>query len=385
MIDRQEIPMQIVPAKTWSQQKAFLDFPWKVYKNDPYWIPQIRVEQSGLVGFKMFGHKDPFYEFNEGQAFIAVEGKNVLGRICAIWNRGHIDRYNDGVGFLGFFDCIDNTDVAQGLFNAAADWLKQRNCTILRGPVNPSLNHTLGLLIDGFNSSPMFMMTYNPPYYEKLFEENGFSKTHDLYAYWGEIGMLPEINKKLQPICDQIKERTGAVIRSVDVKNFQRDVEQFLHIYNKALTNTWGFVPMSLKEVKEMAFYLKYLIVPELTVAVEVDGKMVGASFALPDFNPRIKNIDGRITPLRLFKLLRRKEQIKTIRVLSTNVLPEYQMLGLGLILLNGLVPKVMQSGITEAEFSWVLESNAYSRGSLEKGGAIRTKTYRIYDRSIVH
>jgi len=239
------------------------------------------------------------------------------------------------------------------------------------------------LLIDGFNSSPMFMMTYNPPYYEKLFEENEFTKSQDLYAYWGEVAMLPQINKKLQPVCDQIKERTGAIVRSVDVKHFQQDVEMFLHIYNKALTNTWGFVPMSLKEIKEMAFYLKYLIVPELTTAVEVDGKMVGASFALPDFNPRIKEIGGRITPMRLFKLLRHKEQIKAIRVLSTNVLPEYQMLGLGLVLLNGLVPKVIQSGITDAEFSWVLESNTYSRGSLEKGGAIRTKTYRVYDRPI--
>ena len=376
--------MQIIPAKTWSQQKTFLDFPWKIYKNDPYWIPQLRLEQSSLVGFGNFRHKDPFYEHNECQSFIAIDGKNVLGRICAIWNRGHIDRYNDGVGFLGFFDCIDDTDVAGGLFDAAADYLKQRGCTVLRGPVNPSLNHTLGLLIDGFNSSPKFMMTYNLPYYERLFEENGFAKTQDLYAYWGEIEMLPKVREKLLPICQQIQERTGATTRPVDVKNFQQDVEMFLNIYNRALTNTWGFVPMSLKEVKEMAFYLKYLIVPELTVAVEVDGKMVGASFALPDFNPRIKAIGGRITPMRLFKLLRRKEQIKAIRVLSTNVLPEYQMLGLGLLLLEGLVPKVMESGITEAEFSWVLESNTFSRGSLEKGGAIRTKTYRIYDRPII-
>ena len=376
--------MQIIPAKTWSQQKTFLDFPWKIYKNDPYWIPQLRLEQSSLVGFGNFGHKDPFYEHNECQSFIAIDGKNVLGRICAIWNRGHIDRYNDGVGFLGFFDSIDDTDVAGGLFDAAADYLKQRGCTVLRGPVNPSLNHTLGLLIDGFNSSPKFMMTYNLPYYERLFEENGFAKTQDLYAYWGEIEMLPKVREKLLPICQQIQERTGATTRPVDVKNFQQDVEMFLNIYNRALTNTWGFVPMSLKEVKEMAFYLKYLIVPELTVAVEVDGKMVGASFALPDFNPRIKAIGGRITPMRLFKLLRRKEQIKAIRVLSTNVLPEYQMLGLGLLLLEGLVPKVMESGITEAEFSWVLESNTFSRGSLEKGGAIRTKTYRIYDRPII-
>ena len=375
--------MQVIPAKSWSQQKAFLDFPWKIYKDDPYWIPQLRLEQSGLVGFRTFGHKDPFYEHNECQSFLAKDGKNILGRICAIWNRGHIDRYNDGVGFFGFFDCVDDTDVARALFDTAADWLKERGCTVLRGPVNPSQNHTLGLLIDGFNSSPKFMMTYNPPYYERLFEDNGFTKAQDLYAYWGEVEMLPKVREKLLPICEQIEERTGATTRSVDVKNFQRDVEMFLNIYNKSLTNTWGFVPMSHNEIKEMAFYLKYLIVPELTTAVEVDGKMVGASFALPDFNPRIRAIGGRITPMRLFKLLRRKQDIRSIRVLSTNVLPEYQMLGLGLVLLNGLVPKVLESGINDAEFSWVLESNSFSRGSLEKGGAIRTKTYRVYDRAI--
>ncbi|MDR0611749.1 MAG: GNAT family N-acetyltransferase [Planctomycetaceae bacterium] len=377
--------MTIVQAKTWFQQKAFLDFPQKMYKNDPYWIPQLRIEQSGLAGFKFFGHQDPFYEHNECQAFLAVDGNNVLGRICAILNRGHLERYHDGVGFLGFFDCVENVSVAGELFNAAADWLRERNCTIIRGPINPSLNHTLGLLIDGFNKPPMFMMTYNPPYYEKLFEDNGFRKSQDLYAYWGEIGMLPKVNAKLQPICNQIKERTGATSRSVNTKRFQEDVEMFLNIYNRALTNTWGFVPMSKNEIKEMAFFLKYLIVPELTTAIELDGKMVGASFALPDYNPRIKAIGGRMTPLRLFKLLRHKEKIKSIRILSTNVLPEYQMQGLGMLLMNALVPKVLQSGIREAEFSWVLESNSFSRGALEKGGAIRTKTYRVYDKLIVN
>lgn len=375
--------MQIIPAKSWFQQKAFLDFPWQVYRDNPNWVPQLRIEQAGLVGFRFFGHRDPFYEHNQCQAFLAVDGKKVLGRICAILNRGHLERYDDGVGFFGFFECVDDVSTAGALFRTAAQWLRERGCSTIRGPINPSLNHTLGLLIEGFDSKPYFMMTYNPPYYEKLCEENGFRKTQDLYAYWGEIEMLPKINKKLQPICDMIKEKTGATVRSLNTKDFQGDVERFLHIYNRALTNTWGFVPMSEKEVKEMAFFLKYLIVPELAIAVEMDGKTVGASFAMPDFNPRIKEIGGRVLPFGWIKLLRRKKDIKSIRVLSTNVLPEYQMQGLGLLLLNGLVPKVMQSGIREAEFSWVLESNTFSRGSLEKGGAVRTKSYRIYDKPI--
>ena len=119
---------------------------------------------------------------------------------------------------------------------------------------------------------------------------------------------------------------------------------------------------------------------PELAVVVEVDGKVVGAAFALPDYNPRIRQINGRLFPFGFFHLLRRKNQIKRLRMISTNVLPEYQRLGLGLVLMSGIVPKVLEWGVEEVEFSWVLESNQLSRGSLEKGGAKLTKTYRMYD-----
>ena len=231
--------MNVIPAQTWSQQKAFLDFPWKLYKDDPNWIPPIRADQTGLVGFKTFGWTHPFYEENEGQSFIAIDGKKVLGTITAIWNKAHIARHKDGVGFLGFFDCIDDKDVASALFDTVSQWLKERGCTVMRGPVNPSLNHTLGLLIEGFHEPPKFMMTYNPPYYEKLFEENGFKKEQDLFAFWGEISMFPEVNKKWQPVCDRIVEQTGVVTRMVNQKNFREEVTQFLHIYNRALTNTW--------------------------------------------------------------------------------------------------------------------------------------------------
>ena len=129
-----------------------------------------------------------------------------------------------------------------------------------------------------------------------------------------------------------------------------------------------------------MAAGLRQIIVPEMAIAAEIDGRVIGASFGLPDYNPRIKQIDGRLFPFGFLKLLRRKDQIKRIRVISANVLPEYQRLGLGLVLLHGLVPKVIEWGIQEAEFSWVLESNSLSRRSLEKGGALRAKTYRLYD-----
>lgn len=368
--------IQVIQIKSARDKKRFLQLPWALYKDDPFWIPPLRGEQKELVNYA----KCPFYEKNECQTFLAVKGPQVVGRIAAILNRGHVERYKENIGFFGFFESINDTEVSHALFDAAFSWLKEKGMTIIRGPVNPSLNYTLGLLIDGFDSSPFFMMTYNPPYYERLLEEYGFRKSQDLYSYWGKIEMLPKVRDRLVPMANIVAEKTGAIIRPLDRRNFARDVELFLNIYNRSLTNTWGFVPMSEDELKNMTNGLKYLIVPELAVGVEINGELVGASFGLPDYNPRIKEIDGRLFPFGFLKLLRKKDQIKRIRILSTNVLPEYQMQGLALLLLEGLVPKAIESGIQEAEFSWVLESNRFSRGSLEKGGAIRNKTFRIYD-----
>lgn len=368
--------ISVRPVQTKREQKAFLEFPWRLYQGDPNWIPPLRQNQKGLVGFA----PHPFYERNKAQAFLAYRGGEVVGRVLAILNQGHIERFGEKRGFFGFFESVDDERVSQGLFDAVRAWFADQGIYTLRGPTNPSLNYELGLLIEGFDTPPTFMMTYNPPYYERLIESYGFRKTQDLYAYWGHVSMLPKIRQKLKPICDQIVERFNVRLRILNKKRFLEDVELFLEIYNRSLVNTWGFVPMSEAEVRHMARGLRWLMVPELALGAEVDGRMVGAVFCLPDYNPRIKAIDGRLFPFGFIRLLRNKQAIKRVRVISTNVLPEYQLLGFGLVLLEGLVPKALDWKLEEAEFSWVLESNALSRGSLEKGGAKRTKTYRLYD-----
>jgi GNAT superfamily N-acetyltransferase len=366
----------VQPALSRQQRNDFLSFPWTHYRGDKNWVPPLRVTQKEMVNYK----RHPFYAKNEVQTFVAYRGSEVVGRIAAILNRGHIEYYHEQRGFFGFFECIDDQNVANALFDAARQWHADRGISLLRGPTNPSLNYELGLLIDGFDSPPMFMMTYNPPYYAKLYEHYGFQKTQDLYAFWGHINMLPTIAERLEPLVKQIIERFNVKLRHLDTSRFKEDVEGFLSIYNRSLTSTWGFVPMSEAEVGSMAAGLRHLIVPELTVAAEIDGKLVGAVFGLPDYNQRIKQIDGRLFPFGFLKLLRKKNEIKDIRVISTNVIPEYQLSGIGLALLHGLVPRAIEWGIQTAEFSWVLESNRFSRGSLEKGGAKLTKTYRLYD-----
>jgi GNAT superfamily N-acetyltransferase len=363
-------------VSTSRQRKQFLTFPWQLYHKDPYWIPPLRMNQKEMVGYT----HSPFYDRNRIQTYLARRGGEVVGRIGAILNQGHINRYDDHRGFFGFFESIDDQEVANGLLGAARDWFADQGIFKLRGPTNPSLNAEVGLLVDGFDSSPTFMMTYNPPYYERLITNFGFRKAQDLYAFWGHISMLPKIAEKLAPIAEQIIERYEVKLRSLDRSRFDEDVRMFLSIYNRSLTNTWGFVPMSDAEVEHTAKGLKQLIVPELTALTEINGRVVGATFGLLDYNPRIREIDGRLFPFGFIHLLRNKKAIKRIRLISTNVLPEYQMHGLGLVLLHGIVPKAIEFGLEEAEFSWVLESNHLSRGALAKGGAKITKTYRVYD-----
>ena len=366
----------IQPVRTRRERKTFLELPWALYRDDPNWMPPLRLNQKELVNYK----KHPYYEQNEIQTFLALRDGRPVGRVAALTNKAHNERHHENRGFFGFFESIDDQSVADGLFDAARDWLGERDLRSIRGPTNPSLNYECGLLVDGFRAPPFFMMTYNPPFYAALLENWGFKKTQDLYAFWGHVDMIDGLDKKLAFIGAEAKKRFNVNIRPIDKKNFVRDVRVFLDVYNRSLVGTWGFAPMSDAEIRHTAAGLRYLMVPELAFIAEVDGEPIGAVFALPDYNPRIKKIDGRLFPFGFLHLLRKRHEIERIRTISTNVVPEYQKWGLGLTLLQALLPKITDGNIKEIEFSWVLESNRLSRGALEKGGAKLTKTYRLYD-----
>ncbi|HBE69619.1 MAG TPA: N-acetyltransferase [Planctomycetaceae bacterium] len=360
-------------------QKLFLKLPWDLYADDPNWVPPLLMQIKEMVGFR----PGPFYERNACESFVAIDSGRVVGRVTAIENVGHNERYSEKRGFFGFFDCVDSQEVATELLTAAGSWLKQRGLEDLRGPANPSLNHEVGLLVDGFGSPPTFMMTYNPPYYERLLTDFGFEKCQDMYAFEGHIDMIAGLDPKLEFVIKEIKRRFNVNVRPFDPKRFDEEVGLFLDIYNKSLVGTWGFVPLSDAEVASQAKGLKHLLVPELTTIIEVDGRPIGAGLGLLDFNPVIKKIGGRLFPFGFIALLRSKRKLKRVRLMSTNVLPEFQKWGFGLLALEGMLPHIMDLGITQGEFSWVLESNHLSRASLERGGLERSKTYRMFDRTL--
>ena len=368
--------VSVVPVHTRRQRKQFLEFPWQLYRNDPNWVPPIRVDQKELVGYR----HHPFYVRNRAQTFLAYRGNEVCGRIAAIVNQAHVELHNERRGFFGFFESVDDQEVANALFDTAGRWLAAENMESMRGPVNPSQNHVTGALVEGFDSPPTLMMAYNPPYYDRLIQGYGFRKAQDLYAFWADTEMLPASQGKHWPIADQIQERFGIRIRPLSRWRFRQDIREFLAIYNQSMKNTWGFAPMSEGELDYMARVLRFLLIPELVLGAEIDGRLVGIVFALPDYNPRIKQIDGRLLPFGFLRLLWGRRKIKKVRILAASVLPEYQLMGVSLVLLRAMAPAALECGIREVEYSWIAESNALSRGSLEKGGAKRIKTYRVYD-----
>ena len=368
--------VEIKAVTTRRDKKRFLELPWKIYRDDPHWIPPLRMNQKELVGFK----HHPFYDNNERQAFLAMRDGEPVGRILGLINREHNRRYKENRGFFGFFESIDETEVSRGLFDAVKQWLKQYDIQDMRGPVNPSLNYECGLLVDGFDSSPFFMMTYNHPYYESLFTNYGFEKSQDLCAFWGHVDMLETLDEKLEVIAQAAAERFNVTMRRLNPKNFKKDVHAFLDIYNQSLVNTWGFTPLSDAEMKHLSQGLRQLIAPELTTIAEVDGRPVAAAFGLLDYNPRVRQIDGKLFPFGFMRLLGNRKAIKNARILSTNVIPEYQRWGLGVTVLSRLRQDVLDWGLEEVEFSWVLETNHLSYKTLQRGGAKLYKTYRIFD-----
>lgn len=370
---------KIVPVQSKKELAAFIDFPHELYKNDPLYVPELFIAQKDLLT------THPFHKHSSLQTFLAYDGDKIVGRIAAVYNTNHnsFNKVNDG--FFGFFDCINDQETANLLFETATKWVKEKGAQKIIGPVNPSTNETCGLLIKGFDKSPVVMMTYNPEYYINLLETAGFKKQTDLLAwYWDGQKYNDKSLRMLDMLQERLTRNSGITIRKINLKNFKQEADALRDVYNKAWDKNLGFFPMTNEEFDYTAKDLKMILDPDFALVAEQDGKIVGFGVAIPDINQILKTIKkGRLLPTGIFKLLLNKKKVNGIRIMLLGVIDGYRKLGIEATLYGNIIKEYRRKGLKYAEASWTLEHNDMVNRAIEAIGGEQYKTYRIYEKPI--
>ena len=352
----------------------FVEFPYELYRGDPYWVPPLRIAVKELLDKA----KHPYYLNAETELFLARQNGRVVGRIAAILDKAHNRTHGESAGFFGFYESINDGGAAKALLDAARQWVSGKGAKFLRGPVNPSTNYECGMLVDAFDSNPMVMMPYNPRYYPSLMEQAGLKKAKDFLAYRSNANTIDI--QKIERVANLAVKNNGVTVRQIDMKNFQADVEKVWEVYNKAWESNWGFIPMSREEFMAQGKEMKQILKPSLVLIGEVNGNAVGFALALPDINQALKPAGGKLLPLGLLKILYYQRLIRSVRVLALGVVEEYRTTGVAAAFYATLVRNARQLGYGETEMSWILEDNTLMNRSLKLMGAKRYKTYRIYE-----
>jgi GNAT superfamily N-acetyltransferase len=354
--------------------RDFLEFPYALYRGDPFWVPPLRIAQKDILDTA----KHPFYANADARFFLARRDGRVVGRIAAIHDRNYNEFQKEDAGFFGFFESVDDSQVASELLGAAWQWLQQRGARVMRGPVNPSTNYECGLLVDGFDSNPRLMMPYNPRYYPALLAQAGLRTAKDLYAY--DLPVSAMLAERVERVAARAARTNKMSIRPIRLKAFWEDVDLVWRVYNSAWSRNWGFVPMTQDEFLLMAKDMKSVLEPGFVLLGEVDGRVVGFALALPDINQALKHANGRLFPVGLLKILYHKRFVRSVRVLVLGVLEEYRTVGVAAGFYAELFRHAQRLGYRDSECSWVLEDNKLMNRSIEAFGGKRYKTYRIYE-----
>ena len=368
------------PVRAAADLKKFIAFPYKLHRRDPHWVPPLRMDVRKMLSRK----KNPFFQHAEAEYFLAERGngsgKTVVGRIAAIHNHAHNEEHDDAVGFFGFFDTINDQAVADALFEAASAWLKPRGLEVMRGPASFSTNDECGLLVDGFSTPPAILTPYTPRHYPEMVERAGFTKAKDLLLFQSVQDQLPE---RLVRGAKLIAERRKITLRSINMKRFDEEVDLIKQVYNAAWERNWGFVPMTDAEIDHMAKDMKPVMVPELIVFAEHEGKTIGFAAAIPDLNVALKsNPSGRLFP-GILKILWKSRKINRIRILLLGLLDEHRRSGADALMYHWIWEKGRALGYGWAEGGWILEDNTAMKNGLTRIGFEAYKTLRLYDRPL--
>ena len=373
--------IEVLSVRSRADRNAFIRFPWRIYKNDPVWVPPLIIERKAFLNRK----SHPFYRHGDAALFLARRNGEVVGRIMASDDPNYNSVHQSNVGCFGLFESIDDSSVADALFKAAEKWVQEKGRRELMGPIDYSTNYVCGLLIEGFRYPPTLLTNHNPPYYSALVERYGFEKVMDFYAWWFSDGTRAAA--RLRKLAGRMQGRMRFTIRPGHLRDLPRESTRLRRIYNEAWGDNWGYVPFTEAEFDHLTKEMKPLLRPELTAIAEVEGEAVGFIIALPDINVALQKINGRLAilglPIGLIRLLYEKRRLKKVRLIAMGVRPQFRQNGVAEMLVLRLIEEGMfKLGFT-GELSMTLENNVLINRFLEAIGAQRYKTYRIYRKSL--
>jgi len=373
--------LKIIPVNGKSDLVQFIAIPNLIFKNDAAWIQPLILERSMLLSPKY----NPYFEHAQWQAWIAWRGETPVGRISAQIDDLHLQRYADSTGFFGMLDAEDKEETFKALISTAEQWLKEKSIKRVRGPFNLSINEEMGLLVDGFDTPPVFMMGHAKPYYSQRIEQCGYHKAKDTLAYM--IAPNFEAPRVMQRILAKAGERV--VVRPIDLKLFNQEISLLRDIFNDAWSENWGFVPFTEKEFHELGQNLKFLVAPEFIQIAEVDGEPAAFIVALPNINEAIKDLKGKLFPFGWLKLIWRLKfkYPNSARVPLMGVRKKFQNTrlgpGLSFLVIDAVRKKLHRRQVDKIELSWILEDNAGMRNIIETINGEPYKRYRVFEREL--
>lgn len=379
--EQQDSPIVVRPLGGRADLTAFLDLPQQLYHEDPHWIEPLRLERR-----QHLSRRNPLFEHLDWQGWLAWRGSRPVGRITAQLDHLRQQRYGDNTGYFGMLEAENDPAVFAALTASAEAWLRSRGARQVIGPFNLSINDECGLLVEGFNRPPMFMMGHTRPYYPHRLEEQGYGAAKDLLAYWlpaAELCFTPPMGRLMARYQDRIR------VRPVRREHFTADLETLRDIFNDAWSENWEFVPFTPSEFRELGRNLRLFVAYDLIQIAEVDGTPAAFIVALPNVNEAIRDLKGRLMPFGWMRLLWRLKvrYPLTGRIPLMGVAKRYQFSRLGpalaLTLIAAIQKPVMAKGIQAVEMSWILEDNAGMRNILENIGTELYKRYRLYQKSL--
>jgi GNAT superfamily N-acetyltransferase len=376
--------INVQPVSTPEDLKRFIRFPWHIYANDPYWVPPI-ISQ---IEKRLDTQRNPFWEYAERELFLARRSGEVVGTIAAIVNHQHNRQLNDQTGFFGFFEAINDKQVAEALIAAAADWLRERGMDLMRGPINGAPTDEVGVLIAGHDRRPSIWEGHTPPYYRDLIESLGFQKYDDYFAYelwfkdldW-DLRNLPST---VWRVAEKVRSKTGVTVHKIDVNQWDSEVAKVHYLYNEAFRTIPGHTDMSLEKFSGMAASLRPFLDPDLIVIAEANGQPVGFAVALMDLNEALCHFrSGKLYPWDLIRLKWHVGRIRTACGKMLGVLPEYRARGLEILLGLEFGQHILRKGYERVEMSLLQEKNTMINRLVQRVSAQPYLVYRVYEKPL--